>query len=149
MSNCLIEKCIVGQAIPSLANFKIVRREPTVARGSRVDFLLQNKASKRWVEVKSAFVVVNGIARFPDSVSPRSIKQLRGLIKKVKGGDRAMVIFVTQRGDATNFTVNHERHPKYAKMLSDAIRAGVEVLALSFPMNKNGYDFPRRLQLAI
>ena len=49
-------------------------------------------------------------------------------IYNVDGGERAVMLFVVQRTDCNAFAACHDLDPAYARGLTDAATAGVEVL---------------------
>ena len=63
----------------------------------------EKKKQKLFVEVKNVTLVEGGIARFPDAQTTRGIKHLHELIRLVKGGSRAAMLYVVQRSDAHGF----------------------------------------------
>ncbi len=69
------------------------------------------------------------LAEFPDCVAARSLKHLRELTTMVEAGQRAVMLFVIQRTDCDAFAACHDLDPAYAKGLTTAAAAGVEVLA--------------------
>ena len=83
-----------------------------------------------FVEVKNVTLVRNkAFAEFPDSVTARGAKHLDELIDQVALGNRAVMLYLAQRGDCTSFATAGDIDPAYAKGLIAARRAGVEVLA--------------------
>ena len=54
---------------------------------------------------------------------------MRELIDVVAWGDKAAVVFVVQRPDATRFSANLEADPVFAEVLNQAGHAGVSVRA--------------------
>jgi sugar fermentation stimulation protein A len=83
-----------------------------------------------FVEVKNVTLVRNKtFAEFPDSVTARGAKHLDELIDQVALGNRAVMLYLAQRGDCTSFAAAGDIDPAYAKGLIAARRAGVEILA--------------------
>lgn len=66
------------------------------------------------VEVKSASVVLDGIARYPDSKTTRGLKQLQALTRGLMDGHRIVLLFLVQRSDAKAFLVIDNFDPDYA-----------------------------------
>ena len=115
-----------------------MRRE--VPRGrSRFDFLLEKPSGEELlVEVKSATLVLNGTARFPDAPTARGVRHLRELREVVQGGGRAMVLFVVQREDARSVSANPGTDPEFAEAWAAAARAGVLFRAARFRLSPTG-----------
>lgn len=78
LANRLVEKALLQHLIPGLDRYEKLEREKLVETGHRVDFLLTGTDGICFVEVKSATVVENGVARFPDSITLRGLKHLEG-----------------------------------------------------------------------
>jgi sugar fermentation stimulation protein A len=97
---------------------------------SRIDYRLTGADGARtWVEVKSATLVEDGTAYFPDAVTARGVRHLQELQTLVRAGDRAAVCFVVQRPDATAFRPQWDRDPVFAQALLGAAENGVDVYA--------------------
>ncbi len=117
--------------IPELTGYGTLRREIRYGENSRIDILLED-ASKPdcYVEIKNVSLRrrADGLAEFPDSVTARGLKHLRELARVVEDDKRAVMLFVIQRSDCTALAPAHDLDPAYAKGLTKAVEAGVEVL---------------------
>lgn len=116
-----------------MAGYAQARAEVKYGERSRVDFLLSSPGEDTrppaWVEVKSVTLSrQGGLAEWPDSVSSRSVQHLRELTARIEAGDRAVLLFVTQRGDCDRFAPAADLDPAFAKALGEAQAAGLEVL---------------------
>lgn len=129
--NRLIAEALAEDEIPELTGYATHRREVRYGMNSRVDFLLEAPDRTRcWLEVKNCHLRRNGtLAEFPDCVAARSLKHLKELTAMVEAGDRAVMLFVIQRTDCNAFAACHDLDPAYARGLTTAAKAGVEVLA--------------------
>lgn len=145
-ANRIIEKAILDRIIPGLCDFENLKREVNVG-GLRADFLLTSGESRCIVEVKSSTIVENGVARFPDSVTPRGLRQLEELTLKAASGDRVVLVYVVQRNDVKGFMVTGKFHPAYAAAFRNAMVAGVEPIALAVPVYTHGIGLPRVLPI--
>lgn len=96
---------------------------------SRLDFYLEQKERKAFLEVKGVTLEENGIARFPDAPTQRGIKHLEELMKAAELGYEAYVLFVIQMKGIRWFAPNDEGHPAFGETLRRAAGAGVKVLA--------------------
>ncbi len=147
LANRLVEEAILQHLVPGLDRYEKLEREIRVETGHRVDFLLTGTEGVCFVEVKSATIVEKEVARFPDSITPRGLKHLEGLTRKAEEGYRVVLLYLIQRGDAKSFTVNDKHYPVYATTFKKAVAAGVETIALSVPVNPEGFGKPRILQV--
>ncbi len=129
--NRLVADAVAAGAIPALAGYARARREVRYgAENSRIDLLLEDDVRPRcWVEVKNVHWRVGEVARFPDAVTSRGAKHLRELRAQVAIGDRAVMIYVIQRGDCAAFGLARDIDPTYARACVEAVAGGVEVLA--------------------
>jgi len=99
-----------------------------------------------WLEVKNCHLMrTPGLAEFPDCVAARSLKHLRELEAMVAEGDRAVVLFVVQRTDCDAFSACHELDPAFARGLTQAAEAGVEVLVYRCDVGTSGVKIARRM----
>jgi len=142
LANELIKKALQQRLIPHLAGFDILKREPRIRSGSRLDFLLGNGVTECLVEVKSATVTIDGVAQFPDSISPRSIDHLNALTNAVKAGHRAVFLFLIQRGDVQCLRINLACDPAFNRAFSRALAAGVEFIAIKHAVSVKGLGMP-------
>lgn len=144
LANRIVENAILSKMITNLVMYDELKREVNIG-AIRADFVLANKECRCIIEVKSATIVENRVARFPDSITPRSLRQLAELSDRVIAGERAIIIFVVQRDDVTGFRVTDKFYPAYATAFRRAIAIGVEVIALAVPLNAGGIGSPRVL----
>jgi len=142
LSNRIVEKALQLQIFSSLQGYPSLTREHPFGKGQRVDFLLAGPKGLCFLEVKSASIMDGGVARFPDSVTPRGLNHLTRLTEQAKKGHRAVILFMVQRGDATSFSINSLRHPAYAKAFRQALKAGVEAMAFAVTITPKGFSSP-------
>ncbi len=129
--NRIVAEALAADAIPELTGYATHRREVKYGLNSRVDFLLETPDRPPcWLEIKNCHLMrTPGFAEFPDCVAARSLKHLRELTAMVEAGQRAVMLFVIQRTDCDLFAACAELDSAYAKGLTAAADAGVEVLA--------------------
>lgn len=128
LPNRFFPVAVAGGLVPSLAGWKVARREPRLGAG-RADFLLRRGEEELWVEVKSVTWVKDGVALFPDAPTSRGRRHVEELAGLTRRGTRAMIAFVVQRPDAEAFGPS-PIDPGFAAAFGDALTAGVETLAL-------------------
>ena len=133
LANRLVREAIETGAIPEFAGYDDVQGEVRFGtEGSRVDLFLSraNGWERCFLEVKNVTAAVSGgVALFPDAVTARGTKHLRELMGVVVTGDRAVLCFCVQRGDAREVRPADTIDPVYGRTLREAMAAGVEVLA--------------------
>ena len=145
--NRLVAEALAADAIPELAGYETHRREVRYGLNSRVDFLLTAPGRPQaWLEVKNCHLRREGtLAEFPDCVAARSLKHLKELTAMVEAGDRAVMLFVIQRADCDLFEACHDLDPAYARGLSVAASAGVEVLCYDCDLSPQAIRVARRI----
>jgi sugar fermentation stimulation protein A len=127
-TNRVVEEGLKNGAIVELAGCQIVPEYRY--HDSRIDFLLERSGEKTLVEVKNVtLTTAAGVACFPDAVTHRGQKHLRELMRARSEGYRAVIFFLVQRGEATAFAPADSIDPEYGRLLRQAARTGVEVLA--------------------
>jgi sugar fermentation stimulation protein A len=149
LANRIVEEALRLKLIPGLETYSLLAREKMLELGFRVDFVLTSPEGDCLIEVKSATVVEGGVARFPDSVTPRGVKHLKALKNQALAGKRSIILFLIQRADAHSFVVSNSYDPAYAQAFEDAIASGVEVIALAVPVSPAGFGIPKVLPHAV
>lgn len=127
-TNRLVEEALGNGWIEGLAGYAVT---PEFKIGdSRIDFLLENDAEKVLIEVKNVTLIRGeSTACFPDAVTLRGQKHLRELLQAKQQGYRAVIFFLVQRGEATEFSPADEIDPEYGRLLREVVAGGVEALA--------------------
>ena len=145
--NRLTAEALAADAIPELTGYSRHRREVRMGEASRVDFVLEGPGRSRcWLEVKNVHLRRTGtLAEFPDCVAARSARHLKELAARVAEGERAVQLFVVQRGDCDAFAACADLDPAYAAGLEAASLAGVEVLVYACDVGLEEIRIARRL----
>lgn len=131
-ANHLVKEAILDNKIPSLAGYKELRSEVKYGNeNSRIDILLEDPNKGHcYIEVKNVTLEgPDGLVLFPDAITSRGAKHLRELIDVVDQGHRAVLFFCVQVNNAIKMEVASDIDSAYAKTLTEAISAGVEVMA--------------------
>jgi len=138
--NTLVAEAIAENTIREIAGYASVRREVKYGKNSRVDFLLENPGKPAcYVEVKNVHLMRKpGLAEFPDSVTARGAKHLAELAEVVKGGGRAVMLYLIQMPSAERFTLARDIDPAYGKAFDLARKAGVEAVAYRCAITREG-----------
>lgn len=97
---------------------------------SRFDFCVEADGHRCLVEVKGVTLEENGIARFPDAPTERGVRHLRELIDAAGADYGALAVFVVQMKGVRHMEPNWTMHPAFGEAMVEAVRAGVNVLAI-------------------
>ena len=104
---------------------------------SRFDLYIESPVRKAFMEVKGVTLEEDNIVRFPDAPTERGIKHVRELIRCMKDGYEAYIMFVIQMEDVLYFEPNYATHPEFGNALSEAEKAGVHILAYTCQVRKD------------
>lgn len=140
LPNRLIKIALQKQLFPELGDYQTIR--PEVAYGSsRVDFLLTGENTRPiYLEVKNTTWVKGRLALFPDTVTTRGQKHLRELAALLPEA-RAVMLYLINRADCTEFAPGTSADPVYGKLFKDAIALGLEVLPCRFEVSPQGIRY--------
>jgi sugar fermentation stimulation protein A len=140
--NALVAEILETGLIPELRHYTSIRREVKYGASSRVDFLLENPARPPcYLEIKNVHLMRKPrLAEFPDSVTARGAKHLDELAAMVRGGARAVLLYVIQIPSADRFAVAHDVDPAYGAAFDRARAAGVEMLAWRCAVTVDGIE---------
>ncbi len=147
--NKLVAEAIERKKIKSLMGYASLKREQKYGRNSRVDLLLEDPArGLAYVEVKNVHLSrKHGLAEFPDSVTERGTKHLGELADMVRGGHRAIMVFLVQRADCARFALAPDIDPNYGLAFAAAQKAGVETIVLRCRLNTDGIVVDRTIPI--
>jgi len=146
--NAIVAEALARGLIPELAAYGAVRREAPMGARSRVDFLLEGPGLPTcYVEVKSVTLRRNaaGPAEFPDAVTARGARHLAELGRITAAGQRAVILYLVQRGDCARFRLAADLDPAYARAAAEARKAGVAALCYACAVSPEGIHVERAL----
>jgi sugar fermentation stimulation protein A len=115
LTNDVVETLLRKRLVPGLENAEIIRREATFG-DSRFDFLLQREGSEFVLEVKSCTLFHDRLAMFPDAVTQRGSRHLRGLLELQRKGVAAGALFVVQWPRAQYFMPEYHTDFEFSKV---------------------------------
>lgn len=118
--------------IPRYKNYQLIKTEFQY-HSSRIDFLMKNPHSnppETLIEVKSATLVMDNTAMFPDAPTQRGTKHVLELANALNQGYSAEIVFITKRNDAKQFTPHREMDVEFFNALTLAKKAGVRMCAI-------------------
>ena len=129
-ANMLVKEAIIESRLPPLSGYSSLKSEVKYGSElSRIDFMLQAEGSRNcYIEVKSVTLAEKEQGYFPDAVTLRGQKHLRELMGVAATGDRAVMLFVILHSAIERFSPAHHIDAKYAQLLKEAQRQGVEIL---------------------
>ncbi|MEM0139973.1 MAG: DNA/RNA nuclease SfsA [Ferroplasma sp.] len=110
---------------------------------SRIDFKYKNS----FIEVKTATLVENGLALYPDAVTERGTRHLHRLIELKRQGFDSYVLFLIFNENAISFLPNFERDKKFADAFYRAKDCGVKYKFLKFKNDENSIFFSNEIFL--
>ncbi|HOU52896.1 MAG TPA: DNA/RNA nuclease SfsA [Myxococcota bacterium] len=142
-ANLLGRRLLADGWIPGLGTGRI-RSEVSMGH-ERFDLSWEAGARRALIEVKSASLVLDGVALFPDAVSDRASRHLERLMELAREGHEPHVLFVAQRGSARVFRPAESIDPCFAATLRRAIAAGLRVQAWAFRVTHEGVGDPRAI----
>jgi sugar fermentation stimulation protein A len=132
-ANQLVEEAIINNNIAELVGHKNLQREVKYGdENSKIDFLLTDHNNvATYIEVKSVTLLdsKNQQGYFPDAVTTRGQKHLRELIAMKQQGHRAVLLFAVLHSGINSVMPAQHIDAKYAQLLEEAIKQGVEVIA--------------------
>ncbi|NJO47598.1 MAG: DNA/RNA nuclease SfsA [Oscillatoriales cyanobacterium RM2_1_1] len=134
LPNRIIKLALEQRLFPELGDYQQIRSEVPYGQGnkSRVDFLLAGNPQSIYLEVKNTTWAIKNTVLFPDTVTERGQKHLRELSEIVHQGDRAVMLYLVNRGDCTEFAPGDTADPLYGQLLRTALTQGVEILSCQF-----------------
>lgn len=131
-ANVLVAEAIRSGVIAELVEPRELRREVAVPDESgRFDFgFVDATGTAGFIEVKSVTLCLdNNEGAFPDAVSERALRHVQALERRVRAGERAILLFCVQHTGIQRVRCAQEIYPEYADAVAAAATAGVEVLA--------------------
>ena len=149
LTNKIVFDALINNQIK---NFKAVDIKPEVKFGSntRFDFLITESISKKFIEVKNVTLSrTNKLAEFPDSVTLRGAKHINELLKAKARGYDVYLIFVIQRDDCNQFSIARDIDPKYADLLSEAVKKKLNILCYDCKFSPNGIKLNKQIKINI
>lgn len=127
--NHLAKEAFEAKVFSHWHKYDELKSEVKLSPETRIDLVLRDtkKDKKHFVEIKNVSMAVDGCAQFPDAVTERGQKHLRELMKLVKEGHSAEILFALQRSDCKVFSPADDIDPEYGRLLREAQKVGVQV----------------------
>lgn len=150
-ANTLAKEAIQANLIPELIGYNTLKSEVKYGEeNSRIDIMLQaDDRPNCYIEVKSVTLAENEFGYFPDAVTVRGQKHLRELMGVVAGGERAVLLFTILHSAIEYFSPAHHIDAKYAQLLIEAQKQGVEILAYKAELSADNMTLISPLPIAL
>ncbi|CAI2717844.1 DNA/RNA nuclease SfsA [Nitrospina watsonii] len=147
-ANALIRDALQRNVLDGLQGFD--RFDAEVKHGkSRFDFRLRFGEQDCYVEVKSVSCVENTVGKFPDAPTERGRRHLEELIELKGKGNRAAVVFVSQRSDTRRITSYDAIDPQFGEALRRARAAGVELYGYNCRVTASSVSLHRQVEVVV
>lgn len=114
--------------LPGFKEITLIKPEK-VYGSSRLDFYVESKKRKAYIEVKGVTLEENGVAKFPDAPTERGVKHVTELVRAKNDGFDAFAVFIIQMSGIKYFTPNDITHKEFGNALRYANQNGVKILA--------------------
>ncbi len=119
-------------------SFDLIRPEFRCGQ-SRLDFMMVRGDERFLMEVKGCTLEREGIGYFPDAPTARGTRHLQELANAV--GYHPILLFVIQMDGVTEVRGNQETDPAFCRALSDAEKAGVQLICLPCHVEPDSLSF--------
>lgn len=150
-ANPLVKEAIDAGLIPELSGYSQIKGEVKYGEeGSRIDFMLQaDDRPECYIEVKSVTLADRDNGYFPDAVTLRGQKHLRELMSVAAAGKRAVLLFAVLHSAIERFSPARHIDPKYAQLLNEAQKQGVEVFAYKAELSADNMTLKSTLPVVL
>ncbi len=146
LANKVIFNALLRGEIRALHSYDRIKPEIKYGRNSRLDFLLESTSSRScYLEVKSISLADGSTALFPDSITKRGAKHLRELSDITSQGSRAIIFYLVQRTDVSQWDLACDIDEAYCKAFKEATFKGVEVMAFRSNISTEGIQVGEEL----
>lgn len=125
------EIAVEKNLISWLKGGKILKRNVKLG-DSLIDYLIQYKNKKYFLEIKSAVMRKDKFAMYPDCPSLRGQKHIKDLLTKTKN---SIILFIAGIKDIKAFKPNINADKKIYELLNIAKKRGVKIKALQIYLN--------------
>lgn len=126
----------------------VVRREVTYG-ASRFDFYIEDGERRIFLEVKGVTLEQEGCASFPDAPTERGVKHIEELMRCLREGYEAWLLFVVQMKGMSEVSPNDQNHPAFGEALQRAVKAGVHVIAMDCKVTKDSMEIDEEVPVRL
>jgi len=114
---------------------------------SRLDFYLENRTEKMFLEVKNVTYKSGRKALFPDAPTKRGLKHLDELLRFIDQGYRAGMVYIIGRTDVEVFAPARHIDLPYAEALAQAAGKGLEIYPYMVRYDETGARIVKQLPI--
>ena len=141
-ANRIVEHGLRNKLFDEFKSVKLIKPEFKFSNDTRFDFL----CDKNIIEVKNVTLLrKKELAEFPDAITSRGSKHLLQLIKSLKKGYNAYVLFLTQIQDINSFKIAKDIDNDYYQNYLIAKKAGVKFLAYRCKLNSKEIKIEKKI----
>jgi len=149
-TNKIVYHALKNNLIRELKDAIEIKTEIKFGKNTRFDYLLINKDSKAFVEVKNVTLSrTKKIAEFPDAITSRGLKHIEELINASKKKYKIFILFLIQREDCNYFTIAKDIDKDYANALAKAVKNNLNVLCYDCKFSSKGIKVNKRIKIKI
>ena len=143
-ANRIVEHGLNNKLFEEFKSVKMIKPEFKFSNDTRFDFL----CDKNIIEVKNVTLLrKKELAEFPDAITSRGSKHLLQLIKSLKKGYNAYVLFLTQIQDINSFKIAKDIDNDYYQNYLIAKKAGVKFLAYRCKLNSKEIKIEKKINI--
>ena len=149
-ANKIVYHALKNNLIKELQDSIEIKPETKFGRNTRFDFLLKNKDSKAFIEVKNVTLSrKRKVAEFPDAVTSRGLKHIKELLNASKKRFKVFILYLVQRNDCNYFTIAKDIDLDYEKALVKAVKNNLNVLCYDCKFSSKGIKLNKKIKIKI
>ena len=149
-TNKIVYHALKNNLIKELKKYTEIKPETKFGKNTRFDFLIMNKESKAFIEVKNVTLSrEKKKAEFPDAVTSRGLKHIKELTNAYKKGYKIFILYVIQRDDCNYFTIAKDIDIDYAKALTKAMKNNLNILCYDCKFSSKGIKLNKKIKIKI
>ncbi len=150
LTNKIVLSALNNNLIKEFSKNIHIQPEVKFSSNTRFDFLILDKNSKTFVEVKNVTLSRNSkLAEFPDSPTERGAKHIRELLKAANKGYKIYVLFVIQREDCNKFSIAKDIDPHYADLMIKAVKKKLNIICYDCKFSSKGIKLNKKIKLVL
>jgi len=149
-TNKIVYHALKNKLIKELKKYTEIKPETKFGKNTRFDFLVMNKVSKAFIEVKNVTLSrKKKNAEFPDAVTSRGLKHIKELTNAYKKGYKIFILYLIQRDDCNYFTIAKDIDINYAKALAKAVKNNLNILCYDCKFSSKGIKLNKKIKIKI